>query len=151
MLGTTLSHLCQVWLPCRTYTLEWAVILESQHLQTNTPITHPTETIKRRYARESETHKNRTTSPMNMPWIGMCNTRSHHVATPLWPSVRTLPKLGTWSPPKTPRIGVFLVSLERSWSVDVPNFLALVIWTSVAQVMSKRRVRSQTGSLTPDH
>jgi hypothetical protein len=43
----------------------------------------------------------------------------------------TLPKVGTWSPPglpktqssswraKTPCIGVFLVSLERSWSVDV--------------------------------
>jgi len=27
----------------------------------------------------------------------------------------------------------------------------LAIWTSVAQVMSKRRVGSQTGSLTPDH
>jgi hypothetical protein len=53
----------------------------------------------------------------------------NNVATPLWPSVRmklTLPKLGTWSPPglsktqnlisgvKTPRIGVFLVSLESS-------------------------------------
>jgi hypothetical protein len=51
------------------------------------------------------------------------------VATPLWPSVGrspTLPKLGTWSPPglsnvqtsiagaKTPHIGMFLVSLERS-------------------------------------
>jgi hypothetical protein len=43
----------------------------------------------------------------------------------------TLPKVGTWSPlglpkiqssswrAKTPRIGVFLVSLKRSWSVDV--------------------------------
>ncbi len=43
----------------------------------------------------------------------------------------TLPNVGTWSPPglpktqssswraKTPRIGVFLVSLEISWSVDV--------------------------------
>jgi hypothetical protein len=32
-----------------------------------------------------------------------------------------------------------------------PNGLALVIWTSVAQVMGKRRAGSQTGSLTPDH
>jgi hypothetical protein len=43
----------------------------------------------------------------------------------------TLPKVGTWSPPglsktqsliarvKTPRIGVFFIPLERSWSVDV--------------------------------
>jgi hypothetical protein len=93
-----------------------------------------------------------------------CNT--FDVATPLWPSVRmklTLPKLGTWSPPElpnvwsstvrceTPRLGVFLVSLERSWSVDVQNGLALAIWTFVAQVMGKRRAGSQTGSLTPDH
>jgi hypothetical protein len=26
------------------------------------------------------------------------------VATPLWPSVRTLPKLGTWSPPGLPNV-----------------------------------------------
>jgi len=53
--------------------------------------------------------------------------------------------------PKTPRIGVFLVSLERSRSVDIENGLALAIWTSIAQVMGKRRAESQTGSLTPDH
>jgi len=38
-----------------------------------------------------------------------------------------------------------LVSLERSWSVDIENGLALAIWTSVAQVMGKRRAESQTG------
>jgi hypothetical protein len=52
-----------------------------------------------------------------------------NVATPLWPRVRmklTLPKLGTWSPPrlpnvwssiargKTPCLGVFFMSLESS-------------------------------------
>jgi hypothetical protein len=93
----------------------------------------------------------------------MCNV---YVATPLWPSVRmklTLPKLGTWSPSgllktqsliagvKTPRIGVFLISLERPWSVNAQNGLAWIIWTSAAQVMGKRRARSQIGSLTPDH
>jgi len=74
-----------------------------------------------------------------------------------------LEKLGIWSPsglpnvqsstegPKTTRIGVFLVSLERSWSVNIENALTLGIWTSVAQVMGKRRAGSQTGSLTPDH
>jgi hypothetical protein len=74
-----------------------------------------------------------------------------------------LVELGIWSPPgllnvqssiagpKTPRIGVFLVSLERSWSVDIENALALGIWKSVAQVMRKRRAESQTGNLTPDH
>jgi hypothetical protein len=63
----------------------------------------------------------------------------------------TLPKVGTWSPPglpktqstiagvKSPRISALLVSLERSWSVDVQNGLAWAIWTSAAQVMGKRR------------
>jgi len=81
----------------------------------------------------------------------------------VWGWSPTLPKLGIWSPPglpnvqssteraKTPCLGVFLVSLKRSWSVDVENGLALVIWTSAAQVMGKRRAGSQTGSLTPDH
>jgi hypothetical protein len=32
------------------------------------------------------------------------------------------------------------VSLERSWSVDIENGPALVIWTFAAQVMGKRRV-----------
>jgi hypothetical protein len=32
--------------------------------------------------------------------------------------------------PKTPRIEVFLVSLERSWSVDIENGLLLAIWTT---------------------
>jgi hypothetical protein len=46
---------------------------------------------------------------------------------------------------------VFLVSLERSWNVDIENALALAIRTFAAQVMGKRRAGSQTGSLTPDH
>ncbi len=74
-----------------------------------------------------------------------------------------LERVGIWSPPrlpnvqsatargKTPRIGVFLVSLERSWNVNIENGLALVIWMSAAQVMGKRRAGSQTGSLTLDH
>ncbi len=75
----------------------------------------------------------------------------------------TLPKMGTWSPlglpktqssivgVKTPRIGMLFIPLERSWIVDVQNGLAWAIWTYVAQVMGKRRARSQTASLTPDH
>ncbi len=81
----------------------------------------------------------------------------------MWGEAQHLEKVKIWSPPglpnvqssiarpKTPRIEVFLVSLERSSSVDVENGLALVIWTSVAQVMGKRRTGSQIGSLTPDH
>jgi hypothetical protein len=74
-----------------------------------------------------------------------------------------LEKLGIWNPPglpnfqssiargKTPRIGVFLVSLERSWNVDIENALALAIRTFAARVMGKRRAGSRNGSLTPDH
>jgi hypothetical protein len=66
----------------------------------------------------------------------------------------TLPKMGSWSPPglpkaqssiagvKSPCIWVLLVSLERSWSVDVQNGLAWAIWTSAAQVMGERRAGS---------
>jgi hypothetical protein len=58
-----------------------------------------------------------------------------------------LEKVRIWSPPglpnvqssttrgKTSRIGVFLVSLERSWNVDIENSLALAIRTSATQVM----------------
>jgi hypothetical protein len=74
-----------------------------------------------------------------------------------------LEKLKIWSPPglpnvesstatgKTPRIGVFLVSLERSWNVDIENALALAIRTYTAQVMGKRRAGSQIDTLTPDN
>jgi hypothetical protein len=75
----------------------------------------------------------------------------------------TLPKMGTWSPSrlpqfqnsivdvKTPCLEVFFISLERPWSVDVENGLAWAIWTSVAQIMVKRKDRNQIGNLTPDH
>jgi hypothetical protein len=86
------------------------------------------------------------------PTLAKCGGEAQH-----------LEKVGIWSPlglpnvqssterPKTPRIGVFLVSLERSWNVDVENGLALAIWTSAAQIMGKRKAGSQIGSLTPDH
>ncbi len=75
----------------------------------------------------------------------------------------TLPKWGLGSPPglpkfqswitgvKTPRIGVFFISLENYESLNFENELAWAIWTFAAQVVCKRRVGSQTGSLTPDH
>jgi hypothetical protein len=91
-------------------------------------------------------------TPCRTPTLAKCGGEAQH-----------LEKFGSWSPPglpnvqsstargKTPCIGVFLVSLERSWGVDVENALALAIRTSVAQVMGKRKAGSQTGSLTPDH
>jgi hypothetical protein len=80
------------------------------------------------------------------PTLAKCGGEAQH-----------LERVGIWSPPglpnvqssttrgKTPRIGVFLVSLKRSWNVDIENGLALIIWTSAAQVMGKRRAGSQTG------
>jgi hypothetical protein len=41
--------------------------------------------------------------------------------------------------------------LEIYRSLDVENGLAWAIWTFATQVMAKRKVGSQTGSLTPDH
>jgi hypothetical protein len=57
----------------------------------------------------------------------------------VWGWSPTLGKVGSWTPGlpnvqssttrgKTPRIGVFLVSLERSWNVDIENSLALAVW-----------------------
>jgi len=75
----------------------------------------------------------------------------------------TLPKWGFGSPPrfprfqssitrvKTPCIEVFFISLKSYQSVDVKNGLAWAIWTFVAQVMAKRRAKSQIAILTPDH
>jgi hypothetical protein len=51
---------------------------------------------------------------------------------------------------KTPRIGVFFISWEIYQSVDVENGLAWAIWKYAAHVMTKIKVGSQTGSLTPD-
>jgi hypothetical protein len=52
---------------------------------------------------------------------------------------------------KTPRIGVFFISLKSFCNVNVENGLAWAIWTSTAQVMAKRKAESQIGNLTPDH
>ncbi len=83
-----------------------------------------------------------------------------------WKNVRmtfTLPKWRLGSLPglpklqslitgvKTPRIEVLFVSLESYRGVDVENGLTSTIWTSIAQVMVKRRVGNQTISLTPNH
>jgi hypothetical protein len=63
-----------------------------------------------------------------------------------------LPKLQSSIPGvKTPCIGVLFISLKNYRSVDVENGLAWAIWTSVTQVMAKRRAGSQTNSLAPDH
>jgi hypothetical protein len=70
---------------------------------------------------------------------------------------------GSWSPSglpnlqraiakvKAPCIEKFFISLESYWSVYVYNGLAWTIWTSITQVMAKRKVGSQIDSLTPDH
>jgi len=65
----------------------------------------------------------------------------------------TLPKLGLGSPPrlpklqssiagvKTPRIGVFFISLKSYWIVDVENGLTWAIWTSQHKLWQKERSR----------
>jgi len=98
----------------------------------------------------------------NHKLIGPCN----NVTTLLWESVKmrlTLLKWWLGSPPrlrklqssiagvKTPRIGAFFISLKSYQSVNVENGLAWAIWTFASQVMAKKKVGSQTGSLIPDH
>jgi hypothetical protein len=82
--------------------------------------------------------------------------KTHFVLQPyFWKSGRmtfTLSKLqSSITGVKTPRIEVFFISLESYRSVDAENGLAWAIWTFAAQVMTKRKVESQIGSLTPDH
>jgi hypothetical protein len=66
-----------------------------------------------------------------------------YVATPLLEECEDdthTPKMGTCSRiagVKTPRIGVFFISLKSYESVDVENELAWAIWTSATQVMCK--------------
>jgi len=67
----------------------------------------------------------------------------------------TLPKWGLGSPlglpklqssiarVKTPCIEAFFIPLESYQSLDVENGLTRAIWTSVAQVVAKRKVGSQ--------
>jgi hypothetical protein len=67
-------------------------------------------------------------------------------------SLPRLPKLHrSITKVKTPCIGVFFISLESNQNVDVENGLAWTIWTSSANVMAKRKAKSQTGNLTLDH
>ncbi len=82
---------------------------------------------------------------MAMAQKTICNTID--VATLFWEDVKmrfTLPKWGLGSPlgllkshgsiagVKTPCIGVFFISLESYWSVDIENGLAWAIWTFTA-------------------
>jgi hypothetical protein len=85
------------------------------------------------------------------------------VATPLWRSVRmtlTLPKWGLGGPPKNSELNCrsqntspwgVLYTVRKVLKFRCRKWLAWAIWTSAAQVMDKRRVRSQTSSLTLDH
>jgi hypothetical protein len=86
------------------------------------------------------------------PTLAKCGGEAQHLEKLEVGSLAGLPNVqSSTARGKTPRIGVFLVSLERSWNLDIENALALAIRTSATQVMGKRRAGSQTGSLTPDH
>jgi hypothetical protein len=72
------------------------------------------------------------------PTLAKCGDEAQH-----------LEKLGIWSPlglsnvqsstarGKTTRIEVFLMSLERSWNVDIENGLALAIWNLQPKLWAK--------------
>jgi hypothetical protein len=129
-------------------------------------INHQILTNRRKYRKHCRYrmwfNKLKYTKTMIVPFIlKKCYNLKHLMSQPhfgqVWGWSPTLGKVGSWSPPglsnvqsltargKTPRIGVLLVSLERSWNINIENGLALAIWTSTAQVMGKRRAGSQTG------
>ncbi len=86
------------------------------------------------------------------PTLAKCGGEAQHLEKLEVGSIPELPNVqSSTARGKTPCIGVFLVSLESSWNVDIENALALAIRTFAAQVMGKRRAGSQTGSLTPNH
>ncbi len=85
------------------------------------------------------------------PFWAKCEDETHTPKSGNLESSGTLKNSESIAGVKTPCIGVFSISIERSWNVDVQNGLAWAIWISVAQVMGKRRAGSQTGSLTLDH
>jgi hypothetical protein len=86
------------------------------------------------------------------PTLAKCGGEAKHLEKwEIWSPPRLPNVQSSTARPKTPRIEVFLVSLERSWNVDIENGLTLAIQTFAAQVMGKRRAGSQTDSLTPNH
>jgi len=85
------------------------------------------------------------------PTLKECEDETHTPEMGTWESSRTPESLEFNCRVKTPRIRAFFISLESYQSVDVENGLAWAIWTFAAQVMVKRKARSQTSNLTPDH
>ncbi len=62
-------------------------------------------------------------------------------------SLLGLPKLqSSIARVKTPRIEAFFISLEK-----YQRLVCITIWTFASQVMAKRKVGSQIGSLILDH
>jgi hypothetical protein len=69
---------------------------------------------------------------VSQPYLGECEDKTH------------TPEMGTWESSysitgvKTPRIGVFFISLENYPSVDVENGLAWAIWTFATRYGKKK-------------
>jgi hypothetical protein len=72
------------------------------------------------------------------PTLAKCGGEAQHLKKLEVGSLPGLPNVqGSTARGKTPRIGVFLVSLERSWNVDIENALALAIRKSNWQFDSR--------------
>ncbi len=89
--------------------------------------------------------------PCHNRTLRVCEDETHTPEMGTWESSE-LPKLqSSIARVKTPRIGVFFISLKSFRSLDIENGLAWAISTCAAQVKASRKAGSQTGSLTPDH
>jgi len=74
------------------------------------------------------------------PTLAKCGGEAQHLEKlEIWSPLGLLNVQSSTARPKTPRIEVFLVSLKRSWNVNIENGLALAIRTSAAQVMGKKK------------
>jgi hypothetical protein len=83
------------------------------------------------------------------PILRKCEDETHTPEMRTWESSGTLKILEFDCTVKKFRIWAFYNESYRS--VDVKNGLAWGIWTYVAQVIAKRKVRSKTVNLTLDH
>jgi len=80
-----------------------------------------------------------------------CEDEIHTPKIRTWESSGTLETLEfDHKGQNTSHWGVFYI-IEKISKCRCLKWLTWVIWTSITQVMAKRRARSQIGNLTPDH
>jgi hypothetical protein len=96
-------------------------------------------------------HTSGNNVPIATPLFEECEDDTHTFEMGTWESSGLLKLQSSITGVKTLCLEAFFISLESYQSVNVENGVALAIWTFAAQVMAKRRARSQIANLTPNH